>query len=203
MSSFSSTKHGACFLNPYFTHTNWHQFQVEVKTTKNTERRVQRCIVLEDGRIIEHDDPHIVVDTVEDTQTHEFDHLEDESLARELQASIEKSYQQAGIPIHEASNRHRRRPNESRRKSLGYDKLHRNKNGHGQDSMKSERDMISEDQVVRQDYTEEEATSGGSIVNDTFKRVVNTHDVRGTLNDKKTQNGFLYLGSKIPTAVLN
>lgn len=62
--------------------------KVEVKTTKNTEKRVQRCIVLEDGRIIEHDDPHIIVDTVEDTQTHEFDHLDDQELSSKLQASI-------------------------------------------------------------------------------------------------------------------
>ena len=74
-----------------------HQEKVEVKTTKNTERRVQRCIVLEDGRIIEHDDPHIVVDTIEDTQTHEFDHLEDKAVARELQASMKDSYRRAGI----------------------------------------------------------------------------------------------------------
>jgi hypothetical protein len=42
-----------------------------VKTTKNTERRVQRQVVLEDGRVLEHESPHIVVDTIEDTRTHE------------------------------------------------------------------------------------------------------------------------------------
>lgn len=128
-------------------------FKVEVKTTRNTEKRVQRCIVLEDGRIIEHDDPHIVVDTVEDTQTHEFDHLEDESLAKELQASIERSYQNAGISVDKLNQR------KQRRKSLAY--------------TPPSADMISGD-VVRSEE--------GSIVNDTFKRTVNTHDVRGTFS---------------------
>lgn len=124
---------------------------MEVKTTKNTEKRVQRCIVLEDGRIIEHDEPHIVVDTIEDTQTHEFDHLEDRELAKELQSSIERSYAKAGIP-HE------------RRKSLAY---HKSKND----------DLISKN-VVRQATEDEDS---GSIVDDTFKRIVSTHDVRGNL----------------------
>ena len=44
--------------------------RVEVKTTKNIEKRVQRQVVLEDGRVIEEDDPEITVDTVEDTQSH-------------------------------------------------------------------------------------------------------------------------------------
>jgi len=45
--------------------------QVQTKTTKNTERLVKRQIVLEDGRILEDDDPHLVVDTIEDMRTHE------------------------------------------------------------------------------------------------------------------------------------
>ncbi len=44
--------------------------RVEVKTTKNIEKRVQRQVVLEDGRVIEEDDPEITVDTIEDTQSH-------------------------------------------------------------------------------------------------------------------------------------
>ena len=43
--------------------------------------------------------------------------------------------------------------------------------------------MISGNNVVRHD-TEE--TTDGSIVNDTFKRIVNTHDVKGREGDKYT-----------------
>ena len=146
--------------------------QVEVKTTKNTERRVQRCIVLEDGRIIEHDDPHIVVDTIEDTQTHDFDHLEDQSLARELQASIKRSYQKAGIPYNEAAaaaelKGQQRKAKKDRRKSLMCE--------HPETYVKNNKNNLISGDVVRTDTTEED----GSIVNDTFKRIVNTHDVRG------------------------
>ena len=35
---------------------------------KNIEKRIQRQVVLEDGRVIEEDDPEITVDTVEDTE---------------------------------------------------------------------------------------------------------------------------------------
>lgn len=131
-------------LNEYLT-----KKKVEVKTTKNTERRVQRCIVLEDGRIIEHDDPHIVVDTVEDIQTHEFDNLEDQNLAKDLQASIERSYRKAGLSS-EAAEAARQR-----RQSIAYAK-------------KGANDMISK----------VEGSDAGSLVNDTFKRIVNTHDVK-------------------------
>jgi hypothetical protein len=137
---------------------------VEVKTTKNTEKRVQRCVVLEDGRIIEHDDPHVIVDTIEDTQTHEFDHLDDRELAKELHASIEKSYKKAGIPrsaINAATDR---------RKSIAY-------NHHHGDNV-----ISNEDQASRRlhNLCRDHGDDSGSIVNDTFKRIVNTHDVRGT-----------------------
>ena len=113
---------------------------------------MQRCIVLEDGRIIEHDDPHIVVDTVEDTQTHEFDNLQDQELARNLQASIERSYRKAGLSSEAAeAARHRRQ-------SIAYAK-------------KGANDMISK----------VEESDAGSLVNDTFKRIVNTHDVKGNI----------------------
>ena len=42
--------------------------RVETKTVKNIEKRIQRQVVLEDGRVIEEDDPEITVDTVEDTE---------------------------------------------------------------------------------------------------------------------------------------
>ena len=156
---------------------------MEVKTTKNTERRVQRCIVLEDGRIIEHDDPHIVVDTIEDTQTHEFDHLEDKAVARELQASMKDSYRRAGITDASVAGTRRSR-HHRQRKSLQHDQ-HGHQQGHQDRSgiKKNATDMISGNNVVRHD-TEE--TTDGSIVNDTFKRIVNTHDVKGREGDKYT-----------------
>lgn len=45
--------------------------RVETKTTKNVERKIQRQVVLEDGRVIVEDVPEVTVDTVEDTQTRE------------------------------------------------------------------------------------------------------------------------------------
>jgi len=42
--------------------------RVETKTVKTQEKRIQRQVVLEDGRVIEEDDPEITVDTVEDTE---------------------------------------------------------------------------------------------------------------------------------------
>ena len=136
---------------------------MEVKTTKNTEKRVQRCIVLEDGRIIEHDDPHIIVDTVEDTQTHEFDHLDDKELSSKLQASIERSYRRAGLdPVNEVRQT---RP----RKSLAH---------HTQPPKSYPISNTSD--LVRASH----ADAGTDIVNDTFKRIVNTHDVRGEQSSK-------------------
>lgn len=51
--------------------------KVEVKTTKNTEKRVQRQVVLHDGRVIARTEPEIVTDTVEDFTTHEEEHGND------------------------------------------------------------------------------------------------------------------------------
>lgn len=45
--------------------------KVQVKTTKNTEKLVRRQVVLEDGRVLEDEDPHIIVDTIEDSRTQE------------------------------------------------------------------------------------------------------------------------------------
>ena len=60
-------------------------FQVEVKRTKNTERRVQRQVVLEDGRVLNvGGPPHVVVDTIEDIETHETNHVEDQNIIDEL-----------------------------------------------------------------------------------------------------------------------
>ena len=128
---------------------------------------MQRCIVLEDGRIIEHDDPHIIVDTVEDTQTHEFDHLDDKELSSKLQASIERSYRRAGIDVNEVVRQQRPR------KSLAYKDHH-----HPSHLISSP----STTDVVRAHNCD---NGHHDIVGDTFKRVVNTHDVRGEQPKRK------------------
>lgn len=52
--------------------------KVETKTTKNTEKRIQRQVVLNDGRIIDRASPEVVVDRVEDTKTYEENYGEDD-----------------------------------------------------------------------------------------------------------------------------
>ena len=47
--------------------------RVETKTVRNIEKRVQRQVVLEDGRVIEEDDPEVTVDTIEDVESHSDD----------------------------------------------------------------------------------------------------------------------------------
>ena len=98
-----------------------------------------------------------MVDTVEDTQTHEFDHLEDKQLAKELQASIERSYRKAGLSeAAEAAHRHRR-------KSIAY----------------AAKEKAAATAAKHNDMISRNEDDAGSLVNDTFKRIVNTHDVKG------------------------
>jgi len=47
--------------------------RVETKTVRNIEKRVQRQVVLEDGRVIEEDDPEVTLDTIEDVESHSDD----------------------------------------------------------------------------------------------------------------------------------
>ena len=47
--------------------------RVETKTVKSTEKRIQRQVVLEDGRVIEEDVPEVTLDTVEDIESHSDD----------------------------------------------------------------------------------------------------------------------------------
>ena len=47
--------------------------KVDIVTTKSVERKVQRQIVLEDGRVVEEEVPVVTVDTTEDTQTFQTD----------------------------------------------------------------------------------------------------------------------------------
>jgi len=51
--------------------------RVETKTVKTIETRRQRQLVLEDGRIIEEDEPEVTVDTIEDVESHSDDGEED------------------------------------------------------------------------------------------------------------------------------
>lgn len=54
--------------------------KVETTTTKNVERKIQRQVVLEDGRVIEEDVPEITVDTTEDIRTDEDDVTEGKNM---------------------------------------------------------------------------------------------------------------------------
>ena len=51
--------------------------KVETVTRKNLERHLQRQVVLNDGRVIEEDDPEVTNDLTEDRQTHEDEGSED------------------------------------------------------------------------------------------------------------------------------
>ena len=56
--------------------------KVEIVTTKNVERKIQRQVVLEDGRVVEEEIPTVTVDTTEDKQTFETDQDEERNLER-------------------------------------------------------------------------------------------------------------------------
>lgn len=52
--------------------------KVEVVTTKNIERTIQRQVVLEDGRVLDEEIPVVTVDTIENKETFETDHDEEQ-----------------------------------------------------------------------------------------------------------------------------
>merc|ERR1719309_1450080 len=54
--------------------------KVEIVTKKNVERKIQRQVVLEDGRVVEEELPTVTVDTTEDKQTFETDQDEERHL---------------------------------------------------------------------------------------------------------------------------
>ena len=56
--------------------------KVDIVTTKSVEKKIQRQIVLEDGRVVEEEVPVVTVDTTEDKQTFQTDQDEE----RELEA---------------------------------------------------------------------------------------------------------------------
>ena len=51
---------------------------MEVVTTKNIERTIQRQVVLEDGRVLDEEVPVVTVDTIENKETFETDHDEEQ-----------------------------------------------------------------------------------------------------------------------------
>jgi len=65
--------------------------KVDIVTTKSVERKVQRQIVLEDGRVVEEEVPVVTVDTTEDTQTFQTDQDEERELAGGQEAERSRS----------------------------------------------------------------------------------------------------------------
>ncbi|TRY63682.1 hypothetical protein TCAL_16581 [Tigriopus californicus] len=63
--------------------------KVETKTTKNTEKRIQRQLVLNDGRVIDRASPEVVVDRVEDSKTYEENYDRDDRDANGRQYRFE------------------------------------------------------------------------------------------------------------------
>jgi len=62
--------------------------KVDIVTTKSVERKIQRQIVLEDGRVVEEEVPTVTVDTTEDKQTFQTDQDEE----REVEEGQEGRY---------------------------------------------------------------------------------------------------------------
>ena len=54
--------------------------KVDIVTTKSVEKKIQRQIVLEDGRVVEEEVPVVTVDTTEDKQTFQTDQDEEREL---------------------------------------------------------------------------------------------------------------------------
>jgi hypothetical protein len=54
--------------------------KVEIVTTKNVEWKIQRQVVLEDGRVMEEEIPTVTVDTTTDKQTFETEQDEERNL---------------------------------------------------------------------------------------------------------------------------
>jgi len=52
--------------------------RLETRTTKNTEKRVQRQVVLGDGRVLARAEPQVTVDKVEDFRTHERENVDED-----------------------------------------------------------------------------------------------------------------------------
>ena len=108
--------------------------------------------MLEDGRILEKEPPHVVVDTIEDIETHETNHLEDQDVLDELKAVMEKSYGEI-----------ERRNN------------HKNHDSQSQTTIDSKSSTRKGKKTRRSKYDHEKP----ELISDSFQRTVNTHDVKG------------------------
>ena len=70
--------------------------KVEIVTTKNVERKIQRQVVLEDGRVVEEEIPTVTVDTTEDKQTFETDQDEERNLEGEGNTRLASKFDTSG-----------------------------------------------------------------------------------------------------------
>ena len=70
--------------------------KVEIVTTKNVERKIQRQVVLEDGRVVEEEIPTVTVDTTEDKQTFETDQDEERNLEGEGNSNLSTRFDTSG-----------------------------------------------------------------------------------------------------------
>ena len=70
--------------------------KVEIVTTKNVERKIQRQVVLEDGRVVEEEIPTVTVDTTEDKQTFETDQDEERNLEGKGNSNLASKFDTSG-----------------------------------------------------------------------------------------------------------
>ena len=124
--------------------------------------------MLEDGRVLEKEPPHVVVDTIEDIETHETDHVEDRNVLDDLQKVMSKSYGKLAA----AAGNNRADPNQvtdaSARSSVSTSKS---------SSSASKRQKSGKREQKQQ---QQPPLPVGNVVSDTFQRTVNTHDVQGS-----------------------
>ena len=140
-----------------------------MKRTKNTERRIQRQLVLEDGRVLEKEAPHVVVDTIEDIETHETDHVEDRDVLDDLQKVMSKSYGKLAAAGNNQAD-HNQVTDASARSSVSTSKS---------SSSASKRQKSGKREQKQQQ--QQPLLPVGNVVSDTFQRTVNTHDVQGSI----------------------
>lgn len=70
--------------------------KVEIVTKKNVERKIQRQVVLEDGRVVEEELPTVTVDTTEDKQTFETDQDEQRNLEGQENIKVASKFDTSG-----------------------------------------------------------------------------------------------------------
>ena len=70
--------------------------KVEIVTTKNVERKIQRQVVLEDGRVMEEEIPTVTVDTTTDKQTFETEQDEERNLEGDGNTMLTSTFYTSG-----------------------------------------------------------------------------------------------------------